>query len=200
MDIFAVNAKKVDKRIILNTLEMEDGSFEKYPVGSFPFEHLLMFQTQPFKLITQTTCTQNTFITELTDLSTFKQFKILSKSVTGSAFGFFFYESCIWLAKKKQKDQIPFFYNVQTVNVFNNIRWSFIILSKDYSLPSVSFAFPAATWSEREIQDMFTVRFTNLQDTRRLLLDYKVTRGVLSPETNFKGVNLFSSFYDLHYV
>jgi NADH:ubiquinone oxidoreductase subunit C len=129
-----------------------------------------------------------------------KFFKFISKSVVGASYGFFFYESTVWLFKKKQKKQIPFFYNIQTINIFNNIRWNFIILSNIYYLPSISSGFPAAIWSEREIQDMFTINFNNLHDTRRLLLDYKVTRGVLSPEIKFKNTNLFSSFYDLHYV
>jgi hypothetical protein len=95
MDLFANNAKKLDKRITLLTLQMEDGSFEKYPTGSFPFEFLLMLQTQPNKLITQTTCTPNTFITEFSNFYLLKFFKFISKSVVGASYGFFFYESTV---------------------------------------------------------------------------------------------------------
>jgi NADH:ubiquinone oxidoreductase subunit C len=59
---------------------------------------------------------------------------------------------------------------------------------------------PGAVWPERELQDMYTVSFEGLQDTRRLLLDYKTSRGVLSPNSKILGLNHYSTFYDLYYI
>lgn len=67
-------------------------------------------------------------------------------------------------------------------------------------IDSTSGFFPAAIWPEREIQDMFAVSFAGLRDTRRLLLDYKLNRGVLSPDYKLRGLSFFSPFYDVHYV
>jgi NADH:ubiquinone oxidoreductase subunit C len=130
----------------------------------------------------------------------FSMLGVIAKGGVGISSGFFFYESTIWLKKKKQKEQTPFFYNLQTINIFNNIRWVFIDEFTTTQIHSNSSAMPASVWPERELQDMYTVNFYGLQDTRRLLLDYKTVRGVLSPNLKISGLNHYSSFYDLYYI
>jgi NADH-quinone oxidoreductase subunit C len=45
-------------------------------------------------------------------------------------------------------------------------------LDSDYGIPSVFEIFSSAFWLEREIYDMFGIKFSNMKDERRLLNDY----------------------------
>ena len=49
-------------------------------------------------------------------------------------------------------------------------------ISENETIPSISKIFPSANWMEREIFDMYGIKFTNHPDLRRILTDY-----------NFKG-------------
>ena len=53
----------------------------------------------------------------------------------------------------------------------------------DQSIPSITKIFPSANWMEREVFDMYGVKFKNHPDLRRILTDY-----------NFKGYPLRKDF------
>jgi NADH:ubiquinone oxidoreductase subunit C len=57
---------------------------------------------------------------------------------------------------------------------------------------SLSRIFSNATWLERENSEMFNIFFSNLLDSRKLLLDYTCNRGVLL-KNNLKTFN--SNYY-----
>ena len=144
MDFFKSKEVSDNIRITLLTMQLEDGTIEKYPQGSFTFEYLLLLQSNSFQVTTQHTCTPNTFITGI-DASLLPSLSLLSQSSAGLSSGFFFYESTAWLVRRNQRHQIPFYYNVQLINFFNNLRWSFIVLSDVEDLQSLSREFPAST-------------------------------------------------------
>lgn len=200
MDLFVKHATSKDTRIHFKTMQLSDGTLEVYPQGSFVFDHLLHYQISSTKIVTQTTCTPNTFVSHIQCGMLLSWINLISRGLVGSSSGFFFYESTIWLAKKTQKAQTPFFYNLQTANILCNIRWSFIVRMDTTNVQSTSNSFLAASWPERELQDMYLVNFSGLKDTRRLLLDYKVGRGVLSPEFSLSGVPSYSTFFDVYYL
>ena len=59
------------------------------------------------------------------------------------------------------------------------------------NLHSISRIYSSATWLERENSEMFNLNYTNLSDSRKLLLDYTISKGIL-----LKGVTKsFFSFY-----
>lgn len=176
------------------------GTVLPYPKGSFTVDNLLEAQNIQNSLITSCATTPNTFITYVDDSFCFYNLRCSVRGGVGFTSGFNYYESTIWLLKRNQKEQVPFFFNLQTINIFNNIRWSFVQRTDRILIDSTTDFFPAAVWPERELQDMFLVSFSNLRDTRRLLLDYKLGRGVLSPKYKQSGVSMFSSFYDVYYV
>tara|TARA_B100001057_G_scaffold437599_1_gene469503 strand:- start:668 stop:1273 length:606 start_codon:yes stop_codon:yes gene_type:complete len=66
----------------------------------------------------------------------------------------------------------------------NNIRLKISIkFESNEKIPSIVKIFPSANWMEREIFDMYGIKFTNHPDLRRILTDY-----------NFKGHPLRKDF------
>lgn len=171
-----------------------------YPKSSFTVDSFVEMEGFYGNVLVNSTMTPNTFITYLENNFCMHHLRCTAVGGSGLYHSFFYYESTVWLLKKNQKEQIPFFFSLQTISMFSNIRWVFIQKPSTIKLESTSKFFPAAVWPEREIQDMFSVSFQGLQDTRRLLLDYKLSRGVMSPKYKLKGVSLFSPFYDIYYI
>ena len=66
----------------------------------------------------------------------------------------------------------------------NNLRIKLLIkFSADQTIPSITKIFPSANWMEREVFDMYGIKFKNHPDLRRILTDY-----------NFKGHPLRKDF------
>ena len=65
-----------------------------------------------------------------------------------------------------------------------NLRIKLLIkLDTNQKIPSVTKIFPSANWMEREVFDMYGIKFKNHPDLRRILTDY-----------NFKGYPLRKDF------
>ena len=70
------------------------------------------------------------------------------------------------------------------LSIENNIRVKISIkFELNEKIPSIVKIFPSANWMEREIFDMYGIKFTNHPDLRRILTDY-----------NFKGHPLRKDF------
>ena len=70
------------------------------------------------------------------------------------------------------------------LSIENNIRVKISIkLESQEKIPSITKIFPSANWMEREIFDMYGIKFINHPDLRRILTDY-----------NFKGHPLRKDF------
>ena len=66
----------------------------------------------------------------------------------------------------------------------NNVRIKVsIVLNSDEKIGSITKIYPSANWMEREIFDMYGIKFKNHPDLRRILTDY-----------NFKGFPLRKDF------
>ena len=66
----------------------------------------------------------------------------------------------------------------------NNIRIKIVSQIKiDSKVPSITKIYPSANWMEREVFDMYGIKFKNHPDLRRILTDY-----------NFKGFPLRKDF------
>ena len=66
----------------------------------------------------------------------------------------------------------------------NNLRIKVLVnFSINENIPSIIKIFPSANWMEREVFDMYGIRFKNHPDLRRILTDY-----------NFKGFPLRKDF------
>ena len=66
----------------------------------------------------------------------------------------------------------------------NNIRIKIVSqIQIDSKVPSITKIYPSANWMEREVFDMYGIKFKNHPDLRRILTDY-----------NFKGFPLRKDF------
>lgn len=189
-----------DQRIHLATFQTNDGLLETYPLGSFTFEYFLYFEMDFKNIYTQNTNNPNIFFSEIDENKLADSIKSISTARGGHSSGFNFYESTSWKFLKYQKKQLPLYFLTHSVNYFNNVRWVFLTKITKPNIQSVSYTYPAATWSEREVQDMFNVSFSTLKDTRRLLLEYKTARGVLNTKYKLTGLPKYSTYFDLYYV
>ena len=70
------------------------------------------------------------------------------------------------------------------LSIENNLRIKISIkFETNEKIPSIVKIFPSANWMEREIFDMYGIKFINHPDLRRILTDY-----------NFKGHPLRKDF------
>jgi NADH-quinone oxidoreductase subunit C len=70
-----------------------------------------------------------------------------------------------------REDRFEVVYNLLSLSQNNRIRVK-VALSGDATIASVTGVFGAAGWFEREVWDMFGIRFAGHPDLRRLLTDY----------------------------
>ncbi len=188
---------KKDPRITLITFQLEDGTIEIMPLGSFTFEYFMYFENKPHAIFTNSNSAPNNFNCFINEKEITYYTALSTTSRAGHSSGFYFYEQTVWKNFKKKNNLN---YSYQSLNCINNIRWNFYINLQSKQIKSITGKQKAATWSEREIQDLFDLKFKNLKDTRRLLLDYKVQKGVLNYKINVKETPKFSSYFDLYYV
>ena len=70
------------------------------------------------------------------------------------------------------------------LSIENNLRIKISVkFESDEKIPSITKIFPSANWMEREVFDMYCIKFINHPDLRRILTDY-----------NFKGHPLRKDF------
>ena len=70
------------------------------------------------------------------------------------------------------------------LSIENNLRIKISVkFESDEKIPSITKIFPSANWMEREVFDMYGIKFINHPDLRRILTDY-----------NFKGFPLRKDF------
>jgi NADH-quinone oxidoreductase subunit C len=67
-------------------------------------------------------------------------------------------------------------YHLQSVGLNHRLRVKIRVSEDEATAPSVSSLWKAANWMEREVWDMFGIRFTDHPDLRRILM-YEEFRG-----------------------
>ena len=117
--------------------------------------------------------------------------------------------------KPKYKKRFSAIYNLLSIK--NNLRLFLqIVLDDDEEIPSAHEVFDSATWLQREVYDMFGLRFKNSIDNRRILTDYgfehfplrkdypltgydEVRYDLETKEVKYSSVDLDQDFHDFHF-
>ncbi len=72
----------------------------------------------------------------------------------------------------------------------NNLRIKIVInFGIEKKIPSITKIFPSANWMEREVFDMYGIKFTNHPDLRRILTDYGFKGHPLRKDFPLTGFN-----------
>ena len=72
----------------------------------------------------------------------------------------------------------------------NNLRIKIIInFNLDEKIPSITKLYPSANWMEREVFDMYGIKFKNHPDLRRILTDYGFNGHPLRKDFPLTGFN-----------
>jgi NADH-quinone oxidoreductase subunit C len=75
-----------------------------------------------------------------------------------------------------QEPRFEVVYHLHSMRLNHRLRVKIRVLEADAVVPSVSSLWNAANWLEREVWDMFGIRFTGHPDLRRILM-YEEFRG-----------------------
>ena len=88
--------------------------------------------------------------------------------------------------KKKKRFELVYLF----LSHENNIRIKLIIkFQLDQSINSITKIFPSANWMEREVFDMYGIKFKNHPDLRRILTDYGFKGHPLRKDFPLTGFN-----------
>ncbi|RME56637.1 MAG: NADH-quinone oxidoreductase subunit C [Deltaproteobacteria bacterium] len=74
------------------------------------------------------------------------------------------------LNKKKKTDELGVAYVLYAMEHRHRIMLKVLLPRENPQVPSVSQIWPTAKWHEREAWDLYGIRFTGLEDHRRILL------------------------------
>ena len=82
-------------------------------------------------------------------------------------------------------------YNLYSLNKRCRIRLK-VRVSEGQEVPSVVSLWKAANWAEREVFDMFGVKFSGHPDLRRILMDYRWVGHPLRKDYPLRGYQIFT--------
>ncbi|MCM2278034.1 MAG: NADH-quinone oxidoreductase subunit C [Oligoflexia bacterium] len=87
-------------------------------------------------------------------------------------------------------------------NLFSHVRFNRIrvkVRARDgEAVPTASSVWPAANWAEREVFDMFGIRFEGHPDLRRILMDERWVGHPLRKDYPLKGYQIFTDAEVIH--
>jgi NADH:ubiquinone oxidoreductase subunit C len=141
-----------------------------HPLGSFPIEIFTLVDFSTAKLWTSTNCQVNTYICNTRNVSiVFYSALLKNKSKIGG------YQLTDITAMDLQP-MLNLVYNF--VNLVTELR---IVINTPIlkNVNSISSVYSNSVWLERELSEMFDTTILKTIDSRRLLLDYTTSRGVL---------------------
>ena len=178
---------KNDNRVELLSFVGSDGNKYIYPRHGFPFEVFIIYES-----------TASHFYTTLQNEVSCFTFKINSEVNLSPVLKFFYnaghfslYDVFSW--EIFITDNGPICNLISYFSVYKNFKINCIKLNKvKIPIKSSSYVYNNATWLERENSEMFHLKYNNLRDTRKLLLDYSTTRGVLLSNYCYSDLNFFN--------
>jgi NADH-quinone oxidoreductase subunit C len=111
------------------------------------------------------------------------------KSEPGFEYGFL---SDITATDEEIEPRFEIVYNLASMTKQHRIRLK-VRVRENEECPSACEIWPGANWAEREVFDMFGVRFSGHPDLRRILLDNRWQGHPLRKDYPIKGYQVFTS-------
>lgn len=194
--------KSIDVRVELLSYLNDKNELEYYPRHGFPIEVFVINETTPTSVFTKENFNVTSYI-YLTPTPNNPDISVTLKKLlfTGT---YTVLDHFSWVYTSNNSGG---WYN----NTITNLNPSYVnftsflscyldikiihlnyFFTKYSKLISSSTVYSCFTWLERENSEMFDVKYGNLVDTRKLLLDYTASRGPLKKEFS---VDVYSNYY-----
>lgn len=116
------------------------------------------------------------------------------KSEPGFEYGFL---SDITATDEMTDPRFEVVYNLFSPTRFQRIRLK-VRVKEGAEVPSATAVWPAANWPEREVWDMFGVRFSGHPDLRRILMDERWEGHPLRKDYPLRGYQIFTEPQPVH--
>lgn len=201
--------KKKDLRIEILSYLNEENELEYYPTYGFPVEVFIISEHTKLNLLTSEhlNVANYLFFVSATDC---RNIAIALKRLlfVGS---YSLFDHCGWT---QNSDVIPMSTTQYSTTQVNTLVGTTLISTHlDIKLTQIQLTSPAlkpqslasiftnSVWLERENSEMFDIFYRNSTDSRRLLLDYTLKRGVLmKTNSTVSSSNYFKSYYGVNYL
>lgn len=196
--------KKIDLRVEILSYLNDKNEIEYYPSCGFPVEVFVINQHAKITLFT----TQLLNSTNFVFLSQKKNSKSIPITLNKLLFvgNYSLFDHFGWEVLKTQKNYIVV--NTIYLSAYLDIKISHIQnvktkknCNKYYQLTTLNYVYPNSVWLERENSEMLNIFYVGSKDSRKLLLDYSVKRGVLLKSFKHKFMsNYYKNYYGVNYI
>lgn len=201
--------KKIDLRVEILSYLNDNNQIEYYPSCGFPVEIYIINQHSKINLFTTQTLNSTNFLFSSSIKNsqaipiTLKKLNFIGNYSLFDHFGWQVFQT-----KTKNLNYSEKFNNyIITIKAYLSLYLDTKIFQIEFlqknkngnkfnQLHTLNFIYPNANWLERENSEMLNVRYFGLKDTRKLLLDYTIYRGVILK--NYKG-KFMSNYYKNYY-
>lgn len=163
---------KIDPRVRILKYINKKGEEEKYPEIGFPLQIFLIAEHEPIKFFTSSNHAVSEYYL-FSGISYRQELSLCLKSLLFCGlYSLIEYSACSINTK------------LYVFSIFESLIGGFKIvnlnlLNNNLKLNSLSLIYRSATWLEREVSDFFGINHKGLLDTRKLMLDYSTTKGIM---------------------
>lgn len=199
--------KKIDLRVEILSYLNENNKIEYYPRCGFPFEIFIISENMSINLFTKENLNSSNYIffiknNCIDDIAiTLKKLLFIGSYCLYDHFSWNYLNNFLIDSNKKIVKKTLLISNI-FLSLFLDIKIIQIhYYTKQISIKTLTNIFQNAIWLERENSEMFNINYLFLKDTRKLLLDYTNTRGIMLKNTN--NINFtyyYKNYYNVNYI
>lgn len=190
---------KVDVRQKFKVFVLRNGESVERVVYGFPVECFVINEHAPIRVFTSDSGNSSDFFFWTTPQHAPNIALSLHGVTTIGAYSLF--DHFAWVLPGVTRADDVYTASSVFISMMTNTRaCCFVTAGAEERLGSLCAFMKNATWVERESSEMLDLIYSNLADTRKLLLDYSTERGVLHKSvSNVFSSHFFKNYYFVNY-